>query len=110
MLEFSKKRNNILFNFRNTLKKIKKSADYILNQYQMFLFGSALEGRLVAGSDIDVLIVTDIPKDHMKRAEIIAKIEEKARLPMYHPFEFHILDFKEFENWKNLYKLKLEKL
>ena len=110
MLEFSKKRNELLFNFRNFLSIIKKSVESVLNQNQIYLFGSALEGKLVARSDIDILIVADVPRDHMIRAEIIAKIEEKTELPLYHPFEFHLIDLNEFEKWKDIYKLKLEKL
>jgi len=36
-------------------------------------------------------------KPFKKRAEIIANIEEKAELPLYHPFEFHLLTQEEFD-------------
>jgi hypothetical protein len=110
MLEFSKKRNEILINFREYLKKIKKNIEHSLKDTQVYLFGSALDKKLVGGSDIDILIVADVPKNHMLRAEIIANIEEKSELPLYHPFELHLIDFDEFEKWKEIYKLKLEKL
>jgi hypothetical protein len=110
MLELSKKRNDLLFNFRRYLNKIKESVESVLQQSHTYLFGSALEGKLVAGSDVDVLIVADVPRDHMKRADLIAKIEEKTEFPLYHPFEFHLIDSKEFEKWKNIYKLKLEQI
>ena len=43
----------------------------------------------------------------MKRAEIIAKIEERCNLPLYHPFELHIVSEREFEFWKRVFKAKL---
>jgi predicted nucleotidyltransferase len=95
---------------REYLNIIKKNIEQILKESDVYLFGSVLENKLTGGSNIDILIVADVPKKHMLRAEIIASIEEKSELPLYHPFELHFIDFEEFNKWKEIYKLKLEKL
>ncbi len=110
ILEISKKKGEIIVNFRDFLKTIKKNVKDSLKDSQIYLFGSAIDKNLVGGSDVDILIVANVPKKHMLRAELIANIEEKSGLPLYHPFELHLIDFEEFEKWKEIYKLKLEKL
>ena len=95
-------------NYKKYLKKIESSIKTILNDFQVFLFGSIIEGNLVAGSDIDILIIANIPKKHLKRAELIAKIEENAGLPLSNPFEFHLLTQEELNTWTKIYKLRFE--
>ena len=110
ILEISKKKREMIVNFRDFLNVIKENVRKYLKDSQIYLFGSALDKNLVGGSDIDILIVADVPKKHMLRAELIANIEEKSELPLYHPFELHLIDFEEFEKWKDIYKLKLKKI
>jgi len=110
MLEMMIKRKEMIENFKKYLKNINESIKAVLKDFEVFLFGSVIEGNLVAASDIDILIIAEVPKNHLKRAEIIAKIEEKARLPFVHPFEFHILTNEELKTWKNIYDLKYEKI
>ncbi len=105
-----KNTNNMIKNYKKHLKKIESSTKTILNNSQIFLFGSVIEGNLVAGSDIDILIIANIPKKHLKRAELIAKIEEDAGLPLSHPFEFHLLTQEEVNTWIKIYNIKFEKI
>ncbi len=98
----------MLKNFRIFLKVIKENAKSLLKDCRVYLFGSVLDEENVGGSDIDVLIVANVPKKHMLRAELVATIEEKSGLPLYHPFDLHLIDFEELEKWKDIYKLKLE--
>ncbi|TET61086.1 MAG: nucleotidyltransferase domain-containing protein [Promethearchaeota archaeon] len=100
--------NNMINNYKKYLKKIESSIKTFLNDSQVFLFGSIIEGNLVAGSDIDILIIANIPKKHLKRAELIAKIEENAGLPLSHPFEFHLLTQEELNTWIKIYNLRFE--
>jgi len=109
-LEIQKKRNKILKNFKKYLTIIRKKTQEILNNPKIFLFGSVLQNKIVATSDIDILIVANVPKKHLLRAEILAEIEKKAKLPLYHPFEIHLIDFEEFETWKQIYKLNLREI
>ncbi len=102
--------NEMLKNYKKYLKIINKSINTILSDSKAYLFGSVIEGNLVAGSDIDILIISNVPKKHLKRAELIAKIEVNAGLPLSHPFEFHLLTEEEFNTWIKIYKLKFESI
>lgn len=108
MLEMMIRTNNMIKNHKKYLKKIESSIKTILKDPQIFLFGSIIDGNLVAGSDIDILIIANVPKKHLKRAEIIAEIEENAGLPLSHPFEFHLLTQEEVNIWIKIYKLRFE--
>lgn len=110
MLEMMKTTNEMIKNFKKYLKKIDDSIKTVLSDSKVYLFGSVIEGNLVAGSDIDVLIISNVPKKHLKRAEIIAKIEENAGLPLSHPFEFHLLTQEELNTWIKIYKFKFENI
>jgi predicted nucleotidyltransferase len=108
MLDRMIKAKEIIKNYKEYLKIINKNIKLVLKDAQVYLFGSILEGNLVAASDIDILIIADVPKKHLKRAEIIAKIEEKSGLPLSHPFEFQLLTQEEFDTWNKIYKIKFE--
>ncbi|MBY9004765.1 MAG: nucleotidyltransferase domain-containing protein [Candidatus Lokiarchaeota archaeon] len=102
------KTKEMIQNHKKYLKIINKNINRVLKDPQIYLFGSILEGNLVAASDIDILIIANVPKNHLKRAEIIASIEEKSELPLSHPFEFHLLTQEEFDKWIRIYKIKFE--
>lgn len=108
MLDLMIKAREMIKNHKEYLKIINKNIKLVLKESQIYLFGSIIEGNLVAASDIDILIIADIPKKHLKRAEIIASIEEKSGLPLSHPFEFHLLTQEEFNNWIEIYKIKFK--
>jgi len=110
MLDLMIKRKEMIKNHRKYLKIINKNINLVLKESQIYLFGSIIEGNLVAASDIDILIIAEVPKKHLKRAEIIANIEEKSGLPLSHPFEFHLLTQEEFDTWSEIYKIKFEDL
>ena len=110
MLDVMIRTNDMIKNNKKYLKKIESSIETILNDTQIYLFGSILKGDLVAGSDIDILIIADVPKKHLKRAELIAEIEENAGLPLSHPFEFHLLTQEELNTWIRIYKFRFEKI
>lgn len=38
------------------------------------------------------------------------KIEEKAKLPLVHPFDFHILTNEELKTWIKIYDFKYENI
>ena len=91
ILEIGKKRSKILLNYKKHLEKIIPIIEANLKNANIYLFGSALEDKIVASSDIDIIIECEVPKNHMRRAEIVANIEEETDLTLYHPFQFHIL-------------------
>jgi len=108
MLDLMIKTKEMIKNHKDYLKTINKNIKLVLKESQIYLFGSVIEGNLVAASDIDILIIANIPKKHLKRAEIIANIEEKSGLPFSHPFEFHLLTQEELDTWIEIYKIKFE--
>ena len=103
------KTNEMLKNHKMYLNRINQSIKSVLSNSDVYVFGSILDGNLVGASDIDILIIADVPKKHLKRAEIIAKIEENAGLPLSHPFEFHLLTELELKKWIKIYKFKAKK-
>jgi len=108
MLDLMIKTKEMIKNHKKYLKTINMNIKLVLKESQIYLFGSIIEGNLVAASDIDILIIADTPKKHLKRAEIIANIEEKSGLPHSHPFEFHLITQEEFDKWIEIYKIKFE--
>ena len=108
MLDLMAKTKEMIKNHKEYLRIINKNIKLVIEDPQIYLFGSILEGNLVAASDIDILIIADIPKKHLKRAEIIANIEEKSELPLSHPFEFHLLTQGEFDKWIKIYKIRFD--
>lgn len=97
-------------NHKKYLNRIYTATQETIERFDIYLFGSLLEGKTVTASDIDILIVSDIERSHMKRAELIAEIEEKAGLPLSHPFEIHLIDQDQYKKWKEIYKLKVQEL
>ena len=75
---------------------IAKAANEVLGPCNVYVFGSIAERLATGGSDVDVLIVTDsLPRDFRARGEAVAKIEEIAKLPLYHPFQIHLATWGE---------------
>jgi len=88
---------------------IAKVVKNLLSDSQIYIFGSVIKGEAVGGSDIDILIVSNIvPKDNLERAKIKVKIEQLCNLPSFHPFEFHLVNEEEakwyFERIKEIKK------
>ena len=77
--------------WRFWVEGIARAANNVLGPCVVYVFGSVAEGRATGGSDVDVLIVAEsLPGDFRVRAETIARIEEVAGLPLYHPFQIHL--------------------
>ena len=58
---------------------------------QVYVIGSVVRGDHTGGSDIDILILSDaLPNKSIERAQLKVKIEEAAKLPLSHPFQFHL--------------------
>ncbi|MHC1592393.1 MAG: nucleotidyltransferase domain-containing protein [Candidatus Helarchaeales archaeon] len=105
ILEVTKKRNEILKNYKIWFERIRKYVEKISPDYEVLLFGSATKDRLVASSDIDVLIKVDHELTMRDRASLIAEIEMGVGLPFVHPFEFLVLSPSEFQRWNKIYKI-----
>ncbi len=110
LIELGKRRNNIIKNYEKYLPKIIKAIKEVLgSNARVYLFGSVVEGRVAASSDVDLMVVANV-RGNLKKAEILAEIERRAELPFFHPFEFHLMDEKEFETWMRIFKPKVVKI
>lgn len=85
-------------NWRFWSRRIADAAKEAVGSCKVQVFGSVAGGRITGASDVDVLIVCNqLPKDCKGRGDIKAKIEEAAGLPLYHPFEIHLVTEEEAE-------------
>ncbi len=97
-LDLAWERSKILRDWRRWAVKLRKAAEKVLsgNLSGTYIFGSAVKNRLVASSDIDVLIVArDLPKSLIKRSEVKEEIVRESGLPLIHPFEIHLVNEEE---------------
>ncbi len=86
----------LLKEWRKWGERIAAASEKVLGECDVFVFGSVVEGESTGGSDVDVLIVSrNLPEDRRERAGVIARIEEEAGLPLYHPYEVHLVGEEE---------------
>ena len=74
--------------WRSWLERVVEASKGVLSPdlVGVYLFGSAATGRLVASSDVYVLVVAkDLPKAALARLQIRAEIEERTGIPQVHP-------------------------
>lgn len=96
MLLIAKKKADMLKKWKEWVNKIAVCARDILDEVEVFVFGSVVRGELTGGSDIDILIVSNnLPERNIDRSKVKARIEEKANLPFCHPFEIHLVNNNE---------------
>jgi len=77
-----------LLKWRDELPELLKAIKKVLPDAEVYLFGSALRGELMANSDIDVLIVSDNALVG-QRHKLAAAIEEGLKHPLM--FEMHLV-------------------
>jgi len=88
----------ILEDWKGIVKALTNSAKETLGDAEVVPFGSIVEGKATATSDLDILvIVKDMPKSALTRAQIKRKIEEAAGLPPLHPIQIHLATWQEAE-------------
>ena len=101
------KRSRILREWRKYVSEIEKAAAKLLGEVEVYVFGSAVRGELVGGSDIDILIVSDnVPEGNIERAVLKAEIERLAKLSRNHPFEIHLANRRETKWYYKIKSLK----
>jgi len=82
--------------WRHWSRRIAEAAREVLGDCEVYVFGSVAEGEEVGGSDVDILIVSSRVPDKQRRVwELKARIEERAGLPPYHPYELHLVNEEE---------------
>ncbi|MCH4815748.1 MAG: nucleotidyltransferase domain-containing protein [Saccharolobus sp.] len=104
-IEFVKEKMNILSNFPQIAIIIYEVIRKVLEEYdinaEIFFFGSVINGKFTAVSDIDVAILANkVPE---KRKEIIREIFEALEskgLPWWLPLEIHFFTLSMFSAFK----------
>ncbi|ADI32021.1 DNA polymerase beta domain protein region [Staphylothermus hellenicus DSM 12710] len=77
-------------------RRVAEAAEKVLGECKVYVFGSVAEGRATGGSDVDILIVSkNTPSRARDRWELIARIEEEAGLPLFHPYQIHLVNNEE---------------
>jgi len=77
---------------------IARAVKVVLPGARVYAFGSAVAGRAVGSSDVDILVIArGLPRSHLGRARIKALVEEMCGLPPHHPFELHLMTEEEAE-------------
>ena len=71
----------------------------------MYVFGSIIEGRTAASSDIDILIIVD----NISREDAY-KLKAKIYKLIDAPIELHIASTKEFEGWYKRFIKRLKRI
>ena len=93
-------RAKMLNEWRLWINEVAEAVRRIVPDAEVYVIGSVARGDAVASSDLDLLIISDgIPESVRERAELIARIEEEAKLPLHHPIEFHLIPTKERSNY-----------
>ncbi|MEM3046874.1 MAG: nucleotidyltransferase domain-containing protein [Candidatus Bathyarchaeia archaeon] len=91
-----------LNNYRQAAKRAKEIINAFWSDAKVYVFGSVLEGKITAASDIDILIVADgVSREEAYRAKAAVYKAVDA------PVELHMASTAELEHW---YKRFLDKL
>ena len=84
-----------MLRWREYAPLVAEAVKEVLGGAEVYVFGSAAEGRLTASSDIDIAVVVDeVPKSAFERAGIVLEIIERAErrgLPSGYPLEIHLM-------------------
>lgn len=81
----------MLKDWRQWAEKVAYAAGEIPPQSELYVLGSVVRGNYTGGSDIDLLIVSDmVPEALLKRAEVKSSIEDLADLPEVHHIQIHL--------------------
>ena len=104
-----------LLKWREYLRILVRSARRVFgNNIEVYVFGSAVEGRLTVDSDVDVaIVVEEVPKSGLKRARLVDelwRIMESNGVPWWYPFEIHLLTKEELKLLKGVKLIDASKL
>ena len=98
LMDSAIRRAKMLKEWEKWVRKIAGAIKELIPEAEVYVIGSVARGDYVAGSDVDILIVSrKIPEKLSERGRIKALIEERLNLPYYHPFEIHLVRPEEAE-------------
>ena len=106
-IESGKESIRYLKNYHKVAVHVKEMIHEFDEYAEVYVFGSVVEGRYTASSDIDILIISDrIPRE--KRAEIKAKIRGKIGIQV--PIQLHIATREEYNKWYRRFITTFQKI
>ena len=88
LVEFARRTLESLRNWRSLAAAVKEAVLRMCPDARVYVFGSAVEGRITAASDLDVLVVCDLEREEAVRlkAEVLREVGLDA------PVEMHVVD------------------
>jgi predicted nucleotidyltransferase len=115
IIEIQTRRLRELLRWRSYLPILVKAVKRVLGEdVEVYMFGSAIEGRLTIDSDIDVaVVVEELPRSASRRVGIlnrIWRIMEDNGVPWWYPFEIHLMTREELKLLREVKFIKAEDL
>lgn len=104
-IKSGKKALEQLGNYKEIAKDVAKMVRGSWRDARIYVFGSVIEGRYTAGSDIDILVVVD-GVGREEADSLKAKIYKSIDAPL----EIHVASSAELENWYSRFIDRLEKV
>lgn len=92
----------ILMGWKKHVKIVYRAVKAIDPKVEVYVTGGAVENRLTARSDVDVLLVLPHMPTFNEAVELRTRILEKAEslgLPLYTPIELHIIGKEELRKY-----------
>jgi len=105
-VEYFRKRSELMNRFSEFLSNVREDVEGIIPNAEVYLFGSYAEGRAVASSDIDILIIIN-EGDRVNAEEVKTVVKRKY---IEYPVEVHVVTKEEFERWYKRFIGKLVKI
>lgn len=96
-----------LRNYREIAKSVKEIVMKRYPEAEVYVFGSAVEGKFTAASDIDILIVSDdVERDEgsLLKAEILRQVGYSV------PLQIHVATSRQLTDWYLRFVGTIEKL
>lgn len=90
-----------LLRWRAYLPALLEAVGEVFGGVEVYVFGSAVEGRLTASSYVDVAVVLpEVPRSGLERARLLGEVwrrMEERGVPPWYPFEIHLVTGEELE-------------
>ena len=104
-----------LLKWRKYLRILVESARGVFgNNVEVYVFGSAVEGKLTANSDVDIaIVVEEVPRSGLERARLVDRLwrtMEPNGVPWWYPFEIHLLTREELRLLKGAKLIDISRL
>jgi predicted nucleotidyltransferase len=115
IIEIQTRRLRELLRWRSYLPILVEAVKSVLGEdVEVYMFGSAVEGRLTIDSDVDVaVVVEELPGSASRRVGILNRIwsiMEDNGVPWWYPFEIHLMTREELKLLREVKFVKAEDL